>query len=81
MGPYEESFLRRFLIALWGGVGVGIERVRKQRNRQFKRIYYSIWFKHFKMREYVKYTSGSKAKSKIKPMKTRIFVSKLEKKN
>lgn len=48
---------------------MGMDRVRKQRNRQFKRIYYSIWFKHFKMREYLKYTSGSclKANSKIKP--------------
>lgn len=58
-----------------------MERVRKQRNRQFRRIYYSIWFKHFKMREYLKYTSGSyfKANSKIKPTETRIFVSKFGK--
>lgn len=62
-------------------MGVGMERVRKQRNRQFKRIYYSIWFTHFKMREYFKYTSGSyfKANSKIKPTETRIFVSKVGK--
>lgn len=58
-----------------------MERVRKQRNRQFKRIYFSIWFKHFKMREYLKYISGCylKANSKIKPTETSIFVSKLEK--
>lgn len=63
-------------------MGVGMERVKKQRNRQFKRIYYSIWFKHFKMREYLKYTSGSylKANSKMKLTATCIFVSKLEKK-
>lgn len=40
-----------------------------------------IWSTHFKMFFYVKYTSGTKSISNIKPMETCIFVSKIGEKN